>query len=271
MSIRLFQVDSFTDEPFKGNPAGVCLMDDDISDIEKQNLAAEMNCSETAFIYNEGDNYRIRYFTPTQEVQLCGHATLAAAHIVWTEKSDMRKVIVFKTNKERIEVLREGDWIKMGFPVDGFVEGALPIEVKSAIGYSEGVLAIRKTSRGLYLIEVENERMVLDAKPDFNSLSNARAIVIVTSTSSDKQFDFVSRFFAPSVGINEDPVTGIAHMSLGKHWGEKLGKSEMVGYQLSRRKGIVRVQLEKEKTWIAGKAKTVFEIHIKSSAALAEK
>jgi PhzF family phenazine biosynthesis protein len=263
MNIRLFQVDSFTDSPYKGNPAGVCIVDNSVSNSFKQQIASEMNCSETAFITDMGDVYRIQYFTPLQEVQLCGHATLATAHILWSENITVNEKITFKANNVIIPVIRSGEWIKMGFPLDNVTETNLPIDITSAVGYSKGVKTIRKSSVGWYLVEVENEQMVLDAAPDFTTLLSSNIIILITSKSDDPQFDFVSRFFAPSVGINEDPVTGYAHITLGKYWGDKLGKSELVGHQLSRRKGIVRVILEETKTQILGKAKTVFEIKVR--------
>lgn len=263
MKIRLFQVDSFTTEIFKGNPAGVCILSEDISDDLKQNIACEMNCSETSFIQKINNEYRIRYFTPTQEVQLCGHATLAAAHILWEEGIENRKdKILFKANKEDIIVSNEDSWIKMSFPKETLEECELPITIEKAIGTSLGIIKIMKNENGWYLVEVENENIVQQVKPDFNELLSSKTILIITSLSSYSDYDFVSRFFAPHVGINEDPVTGYAHTTLGEYWSKRLKKNNLIGYQLSRRKGIVRVQVENSRNQILGKAKTVFEIKI---------
>lgn len=270
MKIRLFQVDSFTTEIFKGNPAGVCVLAEDISDDMKQNIASEMNCSETSFIQKLNNEYRIKYFTPTQEVQLCGHATLAAAHILWEEGIENRDdKILFKANREDIIVSKNDAWIKMGFPKDTLEECELPITIEKAIGTSQGILKIMKSKIGWYLIEVENENIIKQVKPDFNELLSSKTILIVTSLSSNSDYDFVSRFFAPHVGINEDPVTGYAHTTLGEYWNKKLGKNDLVGFQLSRRKGIVRVQVENSRNQILGKAKTVFEIKITGTPSMA--
>jgi PhzF family phenazine biosynthesis protein len=223
--------------------------------------------SETSFVCRETDRYRIQYFTPAQEVQLCGHATLAAAHCIWSEHIDSDARLRFKANRETIPVERESGWIKMGFPLDTLSDGILPIDLKPAIGFSEGVRKIRKSAVGWYLIEVEDETLVLKACPDFNALIESNTMILITSGSSDKRFDFVSRFFAPSVGINEDPVTGYAHITLGKFWSEKTGKTELVGRQLSRRQGVVRVRLEKERTQLLGQAVTVFEIRPRETPA----
>jgi PhzF family phenazine biosynthesis protein len=270
MKIRLFQVDSFANEIFKGNPAGVCVLDEDISDDMKQNIASEMNCSETSFVRKINNEYRIRYFTPVQEVQLCGHATLAAAHILWEEEIENRDdKILFKANKEEIVVSNCEAWIKMGFPKDTLEECELPIDKEKALGFSHGIKKIMKSKIGWYLIEVENENIVLQVKPDFNELLLSKTIVIVTCQSVNSDYDFASRFFAPHVGINEDPVTGYAHTSLGEYWSNKLGKNDLIGYQLSRRKGFVRVQVENTRNQILGKARTVFEIKIAGSPSMA--
>jgi len=270
MKIRLFQVDSFTTEMFKGNPAGVCVLDEDIPDDMKQNIASEMNCSETSFVKKINNEYRVRYFTPTQEVQLCGHATLAAAHILWEEGIENRDdKILFKANREEIVVSKCDAWIKMGFPKDTLEECELPIDIKKALGSSQGIIKIMKSKIGWYLIEVENENIVQQAKPDFNELLLTKTILIVTSQSVNSNYDFVSRFFAPHVGINEDPVTGYAHTTLGEYWYNKLGKNDLIGYQLSRRKGFVRVQVENTRNQILGKAKTAFEIKIVGTPSMA--
>jgi PhzF family phenazine biosynthesis protein len=253
MSFRLFQVDSFTTELFKGNPAGVCVLDADVNKEVKQAIAAEMNCSETSFIVNKGDHYRITYFSPIQEVQLCGHATLAAAHIVWEElKQNRAKNILFKANQEDILVSRENGWIKMGFPKDSLSNEPLPVSMESAIGFSDGIIQVLKSRIGWFLIEVENEELVRKAAPDFSRLVQEKCMIIVTSRSGNREYDFVSRFFAPHIGISEDPATGYAHTTLGQFWGDKLGKNDLIGFQLSKRTGVVRGIVEKERNQILG-------------------
>ncbi len=270
MKTRLFQVDSFANEAFKGNPAGVCILAEDISDDIKQNIASEMNCSETSFVQKINNEYRIRFFTPTQEVQLCGHATLAAAHILWDEGIDNRDdKIVFRAGREEIIVSYCDTWIKMGFPKDSLEECELPVNVEKALGTSRGIIKIMKSKIGWYLIEVENENIIKQAKPDFNELLLSKTIIIITCQSSNSDYDFASRFFAPHVGINEDPVTGYAHTTLGEYWNKKLKKNDLIGYQLSRRKGFVRVQVENTRNQILGQAKTVFEIKLRGMPSMA--
>ncbi len=263
MPFSLFQVDSFTTEPFRGNPAGVCLLSDDLDKHHCQAIASEMNCSETAFLLNKGDHFSIRYFTPTQEVNLCGHATLAAAHILWEQNRINSPGITFKAKQEVIAVEREDEWIKMSFPKDSLSDKDLTISPECALGFSDGIVRISKSEIGWYLIETRNEDLVRRAKPDFRELSASETIVLVTSRSQDSSCDFVSRFFAPHVGINEDPVTGYAHTTLGEYWSAQLGKNDLLGCQLSTRGGIVRVKVGKDRNYIMGRAVTVFEAKMK--------
>ncbi len=250
------QVDSFTHQPFAGNPAGVCILDEPADEGWMKALAREMNLSETAFLVPQADGFDLRWFTPAAEVRLCGHATLASAHILWeTGKLGKGQQARFHTLSGLLTAELYGDWIEMDFPARP------PKEVKAPGGLIEAVGAgARFVGKDVddYLVEVESEAVVRSLKPDINALGklNVRG-TIVTARSTDPQYDFVSRFFAPAVGVNEDPVTGSAHCCLACYWGEKLGKTEMRAYQASARGGVVRVKTAGERVKICGQAVTV--------------
>lgn len=260
MPVPIYQVDSFTAEPFKGNPAGVCILESAMSESWMQNVAAEMNLSETAFTYKVEDGYNLRWFTPKVEVEMCGHATLASAHILWTEGYESRE-LGFHTKSGLLKANRRGEWIELDFPQ------RLEEPVKAPPGLLEA-LGVKATYVGKnkfdYFVVVESEDVVKGMNPDFRMLKeyNVRG-VIVTAVSDSEEFDFVSRFFAPGAGIDEDPVTGSAHCSLAPYWGAKLGKQEMVGYQASERGGIVKVRLGADRVYLQGKAVTVFKGELK--------
>ncbi|MDG5814011.1 PhzF family phenazine biosynthesis protein [Chitinispirillales bacterium ANBcel5] len=260
--MKLFQVDSFTSQPFSGNPAGVCIADKEISEPTMQNIAAEINCSETAFLKRVDNGYSIRFFTPTQEVDLCGHATLASSHILFELGLEKRDAgILFHANNDDIPVNCNDGWISMGFPKDHLIDETLPVPIQSALGFSDGVVAVKKSIKmDRYLIEVDSQKRVLEANPDLPALKSSRTIVSVTSRSRENKYDFVSRFFAPHAGIPEDPVTGSAHTSLGEYWSGKLNKNSLTGFQLSKRGGEVRVDVEDKHNKIMGKAVTLFKI-----------
>jgi PhzF family phenazine biosynthesis protein len=249
-------VDAFTRTPFKGNPAAVCILQRPADTGWMQDVAREMNLSETAFLHREGDGFRLRWFTPAVEVALCGHATLASAHIMWevgllgaTEQAR------FHTKSGLLTARRKGEWIEMDFPVDPVSASKPPKGLAEALGVTPK--NVGKT-RLYYLLEVESERTARELTPDFEAMKAATDHgVMVTSLSSSREFDFVSRFFAPAVGINEDPVTGSSHCCLGPYWGARLGKQEMVAYQASARGGIVRVRLGGERVYLGGQAVTV--------------
>ena len=257
MSTQLFHVDAFTDRPFSGNPAAVCLLSVPKETDWMQAVAAEMNLSETAFLLREDDGYRLRWFTPRIEVDLCGHATLASAHALWSEvgvPSDAP--LAFHTKSGTLTATRRGRLIELDFPLEPPSETAAPPGLLRAIGISPTYVG---RNRFDYLLEVESEAAVRDVSPDFALLGTIEVRgVIVTSRSASTDDDFVSRFFAPWAGINEDPVTGSAHCCLGPYWQRRLNKSQFVARQVSARGGVVHVHVTGERALLGGQAVTVF-------------
>ena len=258
MSIPIMQVDAFTSKPFKGNPAGVCLLQEEPTEAWMQSVAAEMNLSETAFLLPLGGaEYSLRWFTPTAEVPLCGHATLASAHTLWEEKLvPLSGTITFHTRSDKLTAARDGDWIRLDFPVMPLEKCSVPPGLADALG-AEPFNAQRNQFPS-YLVELESERVVRELKPDFAELRDSvYDRCIVTARCTTGEYDFVSRFFAPGVGIDEDPVTGSAHCSLAPFWAEKLGKTEFLAHQVSRRGGVLKVRLLGERVHLLGQAVTV--------------
>ncbi len=256
MGQTIFQVDAFTDKPFSGNPAGVCVVPEPQEERWMQNVAREMNLSETAFLYRQADGYKLRWFTPAVEVDLCGHATLASAHILWEvgylEPGEQAR---FYTRSGLLTADRKGAWIEMNFPAQPEEPASAPPGLIEALGVPVKYIGKSKFD---YLVEVDSEEIVRSAKPDFSLLATVTVRgVIVTSLASSKNYDFVSRFFAPQVGISEDPVTGSAHCTLSPFWSKRLGRDELVGYQASMRGGVVRVRLDGDRVYIGGQAVTV--------------
>jgi PhzF family phenazine biosynthesis protein len=261
MSIPLFQVDSFSAKPFRGNPAGVCLLDRPAPAAWMQNVAKEMNLSETAFLVPESGWFRLRWFTPRAEVKLCGHATLASAHILWEEGIlPLGAEARFQTRSGRLTALRRGLWIELDFP-------ARPVSSRRPSWAPKAAAALNLKSKPVFIgmseedavVEVKDERTVRSLQPNSAELRRlpARAVA-VTSRASLKGFDFVSRFFAPAVGVDEDPATGSSHCALTPYWAAKLGKPEMLAYQASERGGVLKVRLEGKRVKIAGQAVTIF-------------
>jgi len=261
MGQSIIHVDSFTNQPFAGNPAGVCILPEPGDPAWMQTIAREMSLSETAFLHRQEDGYSLRWFTPTTEVDLCGHATLASAHVLWEQNHlQADKQARFHTRSGLLTATRNGDWIELDFP-------AIPEHQTVEYPHLSEALGIRPMYVGKnqmdYLIEVASEEMVRQMKPDFPLLRKVPIRgVMVTSRASSPGYDFVSRFFAPAVGIDEDPVTGSAHCCLGPFWGERLGKDELVGYQASARGGVVRVRLNDERVLIGGQAVTVMRAEL---------
>jgi PhzF family phenazine biosynthesis protein len=260
MSIPIFQVDAFTEEPFKGNPAGVCLLSGPAEAAWMQNVAAEMNVAETAFPLAEGGGFRLRWFTPKVEVKLCGHATLATAHILF-ERGILApdREARFQTLSGLLTARREGGLIELDFPARPPFPN--PPEWADAV---VGALGIKPVYIGMsaedVLFEASDEDTVRAIQPDFATLRSLPARgVIVTSRSSDKRFDFVSRFFAPAVGVDEDPVTGSSHTVLVPYWAGRLGKKSFTAYQASARGGVLHLRLDGNRVRIAGRAVTVIE------------
>jgi PhzF family phenazine biosynthesis protein len=256
MSQTIIQVDAFTDTPFSGNPAAVCVLPEALEDHWMQHVAREMNLAETAFLVKQDNGYSLRWFTPAVEVDLCGHATLASAHVLWEAGHlPTGQQARFHTKSGLLTADQRGAWIEMDFPATPAQEVAAPPELARALGAQPLYVG---QSIFDYLVEVESEEIVRGLKPDINLLEQFEARgVIVTSRASRPGTDFVSRFFAPRAGVNEDPVTGSAHCCLTPFWSERLGKTEMVAYQASARGGVVRVRLEGERVKLGGQAVTV--------------
>jgi PhzF family phenazine biosynthesis protein len=254
MTIPLFHVDAFTDRPFAGNPAAVCLLPAWKEDSWLQAVAREMNLSETAFLVRQPDHFDLRWFTPKIEVDLCGHATLAPAHILF-QQGQVGAEICFSTKSGILKAIRQGDHIELDFPLKPEEPAEAPAGLLSALGTSAKHVGKSKFD---YLVEVESEAALRAIAPDFKSLANIEVRgIIVTSRSADPRFDFVSRFFAPGAGIDEDPVTGSAHCCLGDFWRKRLGKTEFLAYQASARGGVVKVRVTKDRAFLGGKAVTV--------------
>lgn len=262
MAVPLIQVDAFTSEPFAGNPAAVCLLPQPRDAAWMQNVAREMNLSETAFLHRlpatgGGDAvFGLRWFTPAVEVDLCGHATLASAHALWQSKwISHGEMARFDTRSGRLTAERHGDWIELDFPATIEQTAEPPEGLAEAIGAP--LLYVGK-SRFDYLVEVESEDVVRGVKPDFGRLRSLPVRgVMVTSRATTPEWDFVSRFFAPAAGVDEDPVTGSAHCCLTPFWSKRLGKLEMVARQVSARGGTVKVRLDGNRVRLGGQAVTV--------------
>jgi PhzF family phenazine biosynthesis protein len=255
-SIPIVQVDAFTSEPFGGNPAAVCLLTGPAAEGWMQQVAREMNLSETAFLYPEGSGYRLRWFTPTVEVDLCGHATLASAHVLW-ESGRVRPAtrIDFETKSGRLSAEQQAGWIELDFPAKPVAPVNASPDLLSALGVPARFVGHNRLD---YLVEVETESTVRALSPHLARLASLPVRgVMVTSRSDDLRYDFVSRFFAPGSGIAEDPVTGSAHCALGPYWMRQLGKDRLVGHQASARGGTVRVHVEGDRVRLGGQAVTV--------------
>ncbi len=260
----IYQVDAFTTQVFSGNPAGVCLLDEPRPDEWMRKMAGEMNLSETAFLLPEGQGFRLRWFTPKKEVALCGHATLASAHILWEEGVLKREqTALFDTLSGRLTATKTGDWIVLDFPVRPIVACEPPASLLEALGTHKIVGVARY--KEIYLVEVPREADVRGLTPDFAALLKVQLrSVAVTARAESGEYDIVSRYFAPSVGVNEDPVTGSVHCMLAPYWSEKLGKLELLAYQASERGGELRLRSQGERVIIEGQAVTVFKAEMAS-------
>jgi len=269
MPLACLQVDAFAERPYTGNPAAVCLLEDERDARWMQAVAAEMNLSETAFVRPVSGGFDLRWFTPAVEVELCGHATLAAAHVLWTEGLvDDDDAIRFRTRSGLLSAARQGDLIELDFPATRPVAANLDAAQVDALREALGVAPqdIRRSAFDL-LVEVESDSALRAAQPDFRRLAELDCRgVIVTSSADDRRYDFVSRFFAPAVGVNEDPVTGSAHCCLGPYWGERLNKQQMTAFQASAHGGVVRVRVCDDRVFLGGYAVTVFKGALTSAA-----
>jgi len=253
----IYHVDAFTPVPFRGNPAGVCILEKEKSEHWMQNIAAELNLSETAFIIKEKGKFRIRYFTPESEVPLCGHATLSSAHILYEHGLVEKDVkITFLSQAGELDASIRGNWITMNFPAYTLEPVKIPKNFEQIIGTNPAELY--RTSHGWTLGYFQHEDEVRKLKPDFNLMKNSPfGDLIVTAPSNDTNFDFCLRCFAPALGINEDPVTGSAQCALVPFWHNKTGRSEFIAQQLSNRGGILKVALKGTRVEISGQAKTI--------------
>lgn len=261
MSLTIIQVDAFTDRPFAGNPAGVCVLPEPREEKWMQDVAREMNLAETAFLHKHADGYNLRWFTPTVEVALCGHATLASAHVLWQtgqlrEGNEAR----FYTQSGLLTANRKGDWIEMDFPATPEEKTQAPDVLAPGLGVEPKYVG---KSVFDYLVEVESEEVLRSLKPNFNMLKplGVRG-VIVTSLSTSPEYDFVSRYFAPGSGIDEDPVTGSTHCCLGPFWSARLKRNELTAYQASARGGVVRVRTNRDRVLLSGQAVTVLRCEL---------
>jgi PhzF family phenazine biosynthesis protein len=256
MGLKIVQVDAFASEAFTGNPAAVCILNEAVDSDWMQNVALEMNLSETAFLLREGQGYRLRWFTPAAEVELCGHATLASAHVLWQDghlKPDQRAE--FSTLSGELAADREDDLICLDFPATpvASVEASdLPPMLIEAVGCRPAFVGRSKFD---YLVELSSEEELRGLSPDMSGIVRAGARGVI-ATARGEEYDFVSRFFAPAVGVPEDPVTGSAHCALASYWADKLGRSELRAFQASQRGGIVHVAVSGDRVKLKGTAVT---------------
>ncbi len=261
MLIKFYVVCAFTDGPNSGNPAAVCILKEKIADRDKQSLATRINLSETAFILQDGDVFGLRWFTPQTEVDLCGHATLASAHILFELNIiSGSQPAVFSTRSGTISAIKKNRLVEMDFPSEAPQQTDVPDDLLTAIPATP--LYVGK-NRFDYLALYQSEEIIRNATPNFSRIKNlkSRGLVITSSTFS-KKYDFVSRFFAPNVGIDEDPVTGSAHCCLCPFWSQMLGRTDLIGYQASCRGGLVHTRLVGDRVFLSGKVTTLKNIEI---------
>lgn len=273
MPQALYVVDAFADRPFHGNPAAVCLLEAPAAPGWMQNVSREMNLAETAFVVPRGKEFDLRWFTPTTEVDLCGHATLASAFLLWNLKrlapeSEAR----FHTRSGLLICKREGSWISMDFPATPVQESiAIEPAVQAAIEKALGCKGLFVGTNGIdFLIEVSNQRELLNLQPDYQTLSQikARGFIVTcrcTGEGLGQGADFLSRFFAPGVGVPEDPVTGSAHCTLGPYWSKRIGIDNLRGYQASERGGFVRVRCFGERVVLLGEGVLMSRVELYST------
>jgi PhzF family phenazine biosynthesis protein len=258
----IYQVDAFTSEPFKGNPAGVCILDQEPSVIWMQNMAMEMNLSETAFVFPGKDNRMIRFYTPLAEIHLCGHATLSSSHILYESgivKNE--EEIRFSSKAGELIIRKRGDWIVMNFPSYNLEQMNIPPVFKELTGITPAELF--RAGYGWTLALLNNESDVKSLEPSLSLMKNSEfGDLIVTAPSSDPAYDFCVRCFAPALGIDEDPVTGSAHCALVPFWNRKTGRTDFISHQVSKRGGILKVSLKGGRVEISGQASTIFKAEL---------
>jgi PhzF family phenazine biosynthesis protein len=256
MSRPLHLIDAFTDEAFRGNPAGVCLIDTPEPDDWLQAVAREMNQAETAFLRPLADGYELRWFTPTVEVDLCGHATLASAHFLWQQgQLPAKDTARFHTRSGLLTATLQEGWITLDFPSTPPLPCEAPVPLLDALGIRDAAVL---RSRFDYFVVLDHPNLLRELRPDLRALREIEARgAIVTTASDEPGADFLSRFFAPQVGVDEDPVTGSAHCALAPYWAARLERRTLVGRQISPRGGTVRVEDAGERVYLSGKAVTV--------------
>jgi len=255
--IKCWQVDAFTDRPFAGNPAAVCWLEQEADAAWMQQVAAEMNLSETAFVRPLGEGHELRWFTPAVEVDLCGHATLAAAHALWQSGVAPKGALRFHTRSGVLACTQVGDFIELDFPATPAAAMAPPATLVEALGVEP---VFTGSSKFYLLVALASAAAVRSLRPDFRKLLDVPTLgVIATAASDDPKFDFISRFFAPALGVNEDPVCGSAHCCLTPYWAERLGKSQLTAYQASARGGVLRLKLDGDRVTLGGQAVTIWQ------------
>lgn len=253
--MRIFIVDAFAENLFQGNPAAVCILDEEISDEIKQKIAAEMNLSETAFVVKQGNGFGLRWFTPVSEVELCGHATLASAHILWQEGilHENEEAMFYTLQKGILRAEKFSNNIVLNFP-------STEPQITEHEELIKNLFSVEPSYIGLagnhFFVELPSVKHVTEYEPDFPKISKLPKYGLIITSASEGEFDFVSRFFAPAVGVNEDPVTGSAHCTLCTYWAAKLGKNKMRAYQASKRGGVVGVELRGDRVYLTGHAVT---------------
>lgn len=270
MGQPIVQVDAFTERPFAGNPAAVCILREARPDAWMQAVAAEMNLAETAFLLLEADGYRLRWFTPVVEVDLCGHATLASAHVLWEAGHLPPEATArFYTRSGLLTATRSGGWIELDFPAEPAIPADEPLAAAVTTALDQRPEFVGRNRMDI-LVELASEEAVRSFTPDRTRLLGLPVRgVIATAASDQPEYDFISRFFAPAVGVDEDPVTGSAHCCLGPYWSAKLGRDTLTGLQASRRGGIVRVRVAGERVILGGQAVTTLRGEL-TDAALTE-
>ncbi len=257
MSLPLLLIDAFTDQPFRGNPAAVCLLEHEPPSAWMQSVAAEMNQAETAFVWLEKADFGLRWFTPTVEVDLCGHATLAAAHALWeTQRLAPGEVAHFQTRSGLLSCRRTGEWTAMDFPAEPPVQMDTQYDFSAMLG-ADPIWTGR--NRMDYFVQLHSGTALREITPDLAAIAELPARgLIVTARADTADYDFASRFFAPQAGVPEDHVTGSAHCALGPFWADRIGKSQLIGFQASSRGGFVEIAvLEQMRVELRGKALTV--------------
>lgn len=259
MSRTLYVADAFSDRPFTGNPAAVCVLDAAVDERWMQLVAREMNLAETAFLHPIEGGFSLRWFTPAAEVKLCGHATLASAFVLWeTGVLKTNEAARFHTLSGWLTCRQQGGWIEMDFPAIQTEVASAPNGLAMALGVSTSWCGRNGMD---YLVEVADEAILRSLAPDLSALAKLEMRgLIVTCQGSTKEFDFLSRFFAPGVGVPEDPVTGSAHCALGPYWMAKLGKAEFTAYQASERGGVVKLTVQGDRVLLRGQAVMMSEV-----------